>query len=159
MFLPDCHLCYFLADHLSLLLLIRFFTVPPLVLFHSHANGGHGHDSSPSQREGIGYFTLSTTVATAIGPFLGLFISQHADYQMIFQVCTLFSFISLLIAFFTDIPEVTVTKEQLQAMKSGFAFGISLKKKPFRFPCTWFSWESPIPVLFRLSMLTPSKWI
>ena len=123
-------LCYFLADHLSLLLLIRF--------LHGAAFGSSSTamqtavmDMIPHHRkgEGIGYFTLSTTVATAIGPFLGLFIAQHADYQMIFQVCTLFSFISLLIAFFTDIPEVTVTKEQLQAMKSGFRLRDFFEKK------------------------------
>jgi MFS family permease len=123
-------LCYFLADHLIWLLLIRF--------LHGAAFGCASTamqtavmDMIPHHRkgEGIGYFTLSTTVATAIGPFLGLFISQHADYQMIFEFCALFSFLSLIIAFFAGIPQVSVTEEQLQAMKSGFSFWDFFEKK------------------------------
>lgn len=123
-------LCYFFANHLSLLLLIRF--------LHGAAFGSSSTaiqtaimDMIPHDRkgEGIGYFTLSTTVATAIGPFLGLFIAQQADYQMIFLVCTLFSVISLIIAFFANIPEVTITQKQLQTIKSGFRLQDFFEKK------------------------------
>ena len=47
-------------------------------------------DIIPKERrgEGVGYFSLSGTLATSIGPFLGLFISQRADFSVIFIVCT-----------------------------------------------------------------------
>ena len=47
----------------------------------------------PSERrgEGIGYYALSVTLAAAIGPFLGMFINQHADFNMNFILCTDFN--------------------------------------------------------------------
>ncbi|MBP1970787.1 MFS family permease [Virgibacillus natechei] len=38
--------------------------------------------------EGTGYFALSTTIVTAVGPFLCHLITQNADYEMIFTTCT-----------------------------------------------------------------------
>lgn len=70
--------------------------------------------------EGTGYFSLSSTFATAFGPFIGLFISQHADYDVLFMVCTAFSVVSLLIVLFAKIPEITLSAEQRQQIKSGF---------------------------------------
>jgi len=46
----------------------------------------------PSRRkgEGIGYFSLSFVLATAIGPFLGIHLIENFDYQSIF----IFSFVA-----------------------------------------------------------------
>ncbi|RKJ47353.1 MFS transporter, partial [Butyricicoccus sp. 1XD8-22] len=33
--------------------------------------------------EGIGYYSMSATLATAIGPFIGLLMSQHSSAEMI----------------------------------------------------------------------------
>lgn len=38
--------------------------------------------------EGIGYYGLSTSIATAIGPFLGLWMMRHGGYEPIFYVST-----------------------------------------------------------------------
>jgi MFS family permease len=67
--------------------------------------------------EGTSYFSLSSTAATAIGPFLGLFISQRADYSIIFIVCSIFAFLSIVITLFAKIPEITLTPEQHQQLK------------------------------------------
>ena len=113
-------LLYFPAHDLNLLLLIRF--------IHGIAFGAATTamitavmDMIPDSRrgEGTGYFALSTTIATAIGPFLGLFITQNADYEMIFTACTAFSVLSLLIVLFAKIPEADITDEQLESMKKG----------------------------------------
>jgi MFS family permease len=77
----------------------------------------------PKERcgEGFAYYTSSFTLATAVGPFLGMFISQHASFSMIFAVCAIFAALSLANALFLTIPEVKLTKEQLEETK-GFHF-------------------------------------
>ncbi|WP_191566583.1 MFS transporter [Metabacillus idriensis] len=54
--------------------------------------------------EGIGYYSMSATLATAIGPFIGLYLSQHTSFQTIFTFCLALGVISLIIAFFLYVP-------------------------------------------------------
>ncbi|CAM3062244.1 MFS transporter [Filibacter tadaridae] len=54
--------------------------------------------------EGIGYYSMSATLATAIGPFVGLLMSQHTSFQMIFAFCLVLGFLSLVTAFFVKVP-------------------------------------------------------
>ncbi|WP_243298618.1 MFS transporter [Bacillus litorisediminis] len=73
--------------------------------------------------EGIGFYSLSVTLATAIGPFIGLFMSQHTSYQMIFSFCLILGIISLLIGIFLYIPaaEARSSASELKGFKlSGF---------------------------------------
>lgn len=60
----------------------------------------------PAERkgEGIGYFSMSTTLATAIGPFIGLSMTQFTSYQMMFALCLVLGFISLITAVLVKIP-------------------------------------------------------
>ena len=55
--------------------------------------------------EGIGYFSMSTTLGTAIGPFFGLLLSQHTTYVVIFMLCMLLAVLALVIGVFTKIPK------------------------------------------------------
>lgn len=71
--------------------------------------------------EGIGYYGLSTTLATAIGPFWGIFLSRHGSFSMIFASCAITLVISLLISPFFSLPKMELTEEQLEEMK-GFKF-------------------------------------
>jgi MFS family permease len=71
--------------------------------------------------EGIGYFGLSVTVAAAIGPFLGMFISRYGSYSTIFTACTMIAAVNLVIAFFLSVKDVKLTAAQLAEMK-GFKF-------------------------------------
>ncbi|WP_251552129.1 MFS transporter [Neobacillus muris] len=56
--------------------------------------------------EGIGYYSMSTTLATAIGPFIGIYMSQHASYAAIFSFCLALGVISFIIALFMKVPEM-----------------------------------------------------
>lgn len=117
-------LLYFLADSMNFLLLVRFFhgaafgiastAIPTIVM-----------SIIPDERrgEGTSYFAMSNTLATAIGPFLGILISQRADSSMIFVVSTAFAVTSIIISLFVKVPEVKLTKEQLRALR-----GFSLKE-------------------------------
>jgi len=111
-------LCYFPIHNLYLLLAVRF--------LHGAAFGSASTSMMtavmsliPDSRrgEGTGYFSLSSTVGTAVGPFLGLFISQHADYSAVFLACAIFAVIAIGITIFARIPEITLTPEQRQQIR------------------------------------------
>lgn len=123
-------LLYFPANHLSLLLLVRF--------IHGVAFGAASTTMStavmgliPDERrgEGTSYFTLSVTAATALGPFIGLYLAQYADFHNIFIACTVFSLLSLGLALCFKMPSVHIAAEQRQAMKQGFKVNDFIEKK------------------------------
>jgi MFS family permease len=111
-------LAYFFVNSLSLLIVIR--------LFHgmafgtaSNATGSIVADIIPNQRrgEGTGYFAMSTNLAMAMGPFIGLIISQHVGYQMVFAASAIFAICGLVACLFLRVPEAELTKKQRNAMK------------------------------------------
>jgi len=111
-------LTYFRANSISLLLVVR--------LLHGAAFGIVATaaativaDIIPKEKagEGIGYFSLSQTLATAIGPFLGMFLSRHGSYSMIFAVSAIASASSLVIAPFLSLRKIELTKEQMNSIK------------------------------------------
>lgn len=55
--------------------------------------------------EGIGYYSMSSTLATAIGPFVGLMMSQYTSFSVIFLTCLIVGLISLASALFVKVPE------------------------------------------------------
>ncbi|OIK16871.1 MFS transporter [Bacillus sp. MUM 116] len=104
---------YFEINNLMLLLLNRFLHGVAFGLAATATNTiVVGLISSEHRGKGIGYFTLSNTLASAIGPFLGLFISQYGDYQMIFLVCIVFAISGFIITAFLKVatPAVPQTK-------------------------------------------------
>ncbi|WP_298841680.1 MFS transporter [Clostridium sp.] len=109
---------YFTADNLNLLLVVRF--VHGAVFgIAATAMATAIMDIMPSERrgEGTSYYSLSITLASAIGPFLGLYITQHAKFDSIFVACTAFSLISIVVILFANIPEAKLTKKQIEGMK------------------------------------------
>lgn len=100
---------YFVNFGLTFLLVNRFIHGIAMGMA-STATGTIVTQTIPTTRrgEGIGYFSMSATLSTAIGPFIGLFMSQHTSYQMIFAFCLALGAISLLIAFFLRIQEVEI---------------------------------------------------
>lgn len=118
LFLVSC-LFYFTIDNYVFLLIIRFihgaaFGMATTVM----ATAVIGIIPAARRGEGTGYYSMSSPLATAIGPFLGIMIMQYADYEMIFIVCTAFSIISILVMLFANIDEAPLTKEQLAQTKS-----------------------------------------
>ncbi|MCL1865262.1 MAG: MFS transporter [Spirochaetes bacterium] len=74
------------------------------------------------QGEGIGYFSLSVTLGTALGPFIGIFITQHYNYNVLFGICSVFALCSLILMFFIKITDIELSDEQLMNMKKGLRF-------------------------------------
>lgn len=87
---------YFFSDSIYSLLLARFLHGMAIGIA-STACGTIVAHIIPSHRraEGIGYYSLSTTLASAIGPFLGLWMSQNFNFQWIFAFCLLVSLLAL----------------------------------------------------------------
>ena len=56
--------------------------------------------------EGTGYFALSTTMATAVGPAIGIFIVQSFDYRTLFIVSLITAVIALIAALMLRAPDV-----------------------------------------------------
>lgn len=67
----------------------------------------------PARRaEGTGYFGTSTTLATAIGPFLAVVLAQQIGYAAMFLACAVFSVAGLVMALALRLPERTPTEEE-----------------------------------------------
>ncbi|UOQ48593.1 MFS transporter [Gracilibacillus caseinilyticus] len=106
---------YFVQLGIVFLLVTRFLHGIALGMA-STATGTIVAEVIPSKRkgEGISYYSMSITLATAIGPFIGLYMSNHTSFQMIFSFCLVLGIISFLLSLFLHIPEVkkeTTTKE------------------------------------------------
>ena len=122
-------LLYFTITNMYLLLLVRFIHGAAFGI-STTALATIVMDIIPKERrgEGTSYFSLNITLATSIGPFLGLYLSQHADFSMIFIVCTLLSMISVIISLFLKIPRSAMTDDQRNSLK-GFKLSSFFEKK------------------------------
>ncbi len=76
----------------------------------------------PKERlgEGLGYYALSITLATAIGPYLGLILSPN--YDAVFSIGIGMYSVAVLCAVLMHVPEETLTEEQ-RAEAKGFRLG------------------------------------
>ncbi|PLS18478.1 MFS transporter [Bacillus sp. M6-12] len=77
--------------------------------------------------EGIGYYSMSSTLATAVGPFLGLYMSQHTSFRMIFSFCVAAGVFSLITAVFLYVPPLEASAKS-SAMK-GFKLSSFMEPK------------------------------
>ncbi|EMY35211.1 major facilitator superfamily protein [Arthrobacter crystallopoietes BAB-32] len=60
----------------------------------------------PARRsEGTGYFGVSTTLSTAVGPFLAVLLSAGGNYDGIFWFCTISSIAALAVGLLVRLPE------------------------------------------------------
>ena len=99
-------LCYELAPTRSVFMVLRF--------LHGLAVGTTSTAAStvvaalvPLKRmgTGIGYFTLGVTLASAIGPFLAMNITQAGAFSLGIEICTVTTFVIFLLSFFLKTPE------------------------------------------------------
>lgn len=70
--------------------------------------------------EGIGYFSLSAILATAVGPYIGLLLLENFEgFQTIFIFNAALAIIILLMFFFIKFPDSIVTSSQTSNEKLG----------------------------------------
>ncbi|WP_232529050.1 MFS transporter [Mycetocola zhujimingii] len=103
---------YIPADSLVLLVIIR--------TIHGMAFGAASTAISASvmslipahrRSEGTGYFGISMTLATAIGPFLAVILVEYATYEALFALCGACAAVGLILALFLKLPEHPPTPE------------------------------------------------
>ena len=113
-------LFYFPVNNLALLLILRFIHGFAFGI-STTATGTIAADIIPAVRrgEGMGYFATSNNLAMAIGPFLGLYISQNYEFNMIFITTTVFAVVACIATIFLRVPKTTFAPVESEA-KSGF---------------------------------------
>jgi MFS family permease len=111
-------LMYFAVDSTALLLLIRFLHGAAFGVT-TVATGTIVAGIVPRERfgEGIGYFTLGSTLAVAIGPFIGLLLIQHDDFASIIIACSVASAIGVAILPLLSVREMELTEKQSEDAK------------------------------------------
>lgn len=63
--------------------------------------------------EGFGYYNLVQTIASSVGPMIGLYLIANSNYHLLFSASFLFALLSLVISFFIQykkVPEVVRQK-------------------------------------------------
>lgn len=122
-------LLYFWVDSLPLLIVIRLLHGAGFGI-SATATGTIIASIVPNERrgEGIGYYAMSATLASALGPFLGMFLNQRGNFNMILVLTVILLTVSLIVVYFLRVPEAELTKKQLEEMK-GFAFNTFFEAK------------------------------
>jgi len=112
---------YFAAGNLPLLIGVRFLHGAAFGMT-STCTGTIAAEIIPNERrgEGTGYYALSMTLATAIGPFLGMFLISRTSFKAPLMVCVVVLSISLLAAFPLRIPSCEVTRKGKKGNESSF---------------------------------------
>lgn len=65
--------------------------------------------------EGTGYFGTSSSLATALGPFLAVFLSSHFGFGWVFGACEAFALLGLGCALALRLPERTPEPDEVRA--------------------------------------------
>ncbi|MFJ7661829.1 MFS transporter [Lysinibacillus sp. NPDC097162] len=127
---------YFIALNLPFLMLNRL--VQGIALgIASTATGTIIAQILPPERrgEGIGYYSLSAILATAIGPFIGILLTQlFEDYRMIFAVDSVLAIICFMMYFIVKVPGAP-KNANADAEKAGFKLSnfIEMRALPIAF--------------------------
>lgn len=112
---------YLIANNLPLLLINRLLHGMALGVA-STATGTIIAQIIPISRrgEGIGYYSLSAVLATAIGPFVGILFTQYANFTMIFLFNLILSAIILVISFIVTTPVLPTSKKTKGKSETAF---------------------------------------
>lgn len=68
--------------------------------------------------EGLGYFSLGSTLACALGPLVGMTLGNTGDYDAVFAVGMGIYVVALALVFFVRVPEEELSEEQVREAKS-----------------------------------------
>lgn len=64
--------------------------------------------------EGIGYFALSTTMGMSVGPVIGLFVTHHGGYSLLFDSALAISLVSLILGSSVRVPRNPVAQKAVE---------------------------------------------
>lgn len=119
---------YFLSHSVATLIVVRFLHGLALGVASTAAGTAVAHIIPPDRKaEGIGHYSLSTTLASAIGPFLGLWLLEHANFNWIFASCLVIAVLGLLAALWLQVPEIDPAHKEILGFE--FSFGRLLESR------------------------------
>ncbi len=122
---------YFVVHNLSFLLVNRFLNGAALGIA-STATGTIVAKIIPNERrgEGTGYYALSVVLAAAVGPFLGMVLTNHTGIMMNFVLCIILLAFSFIAIFFLKVPAMSFKNTQpVQGKGNGFSLFQFFEKK------------------------------
>lgn len=109
-------LLYFGTSDIKYLIVVRFIHGISFGMVHTAATS-IATKIIPRERtgEGIAYYMLAVPFSMAVGPFLGMLILQHADFSMIFAVCTVCATLALGGALLLSAADIMSAEERCEA--------------------------------------------
>lgn len=111
-------LLYFYMPSLGFMFLVRFLNGLAYGIVSTATNTIVANCIPVSKRgQGINYYGLSTSLAAAIGPFLGMLLMLVANFRIIVGICCVLVLICLIGNFFLHVEEISLTEEEKARMK------------------------------------------
>lgn len=102
---------YFIKFDVGMLLLVRFMHGFMMGMASTVLGTIIAQILPPTRRgEGIGYYSMSSTLGTAIGPFLAIWMMLHIGYHAIFILSSIIATFCLVVALFIQISDLPQTK-------------------------------------------------
>ncbi|MDR1124535.1 MAG: MFS transporter [Deltaproteobacteria bacterium] len=137
---------YLVAGSLPLLLGIRFLNGIGIGCIGTVTGTLIAHIVPPGQRGlGLSYFSLSTIIAMAVGPFLGIFLMRSLSFTSLFLLCLGLGLISLGIALLLRLPPLETAGEAAGGA-TGDAAGETCPAKVKRLGLSGFIESRVVPV-------------
>ncbi|WP_425917510.1 MFS transporter [Acinetobacter sp. TSRC1-2] len=98
---------YFMKFDVGMLLLVRFMHGFMMGMVSTVLGTIIAQILPPTRRgEGIGYYSMSSTLGTAIGPFLAIWMMLHIGYDSIFIVSSIVAVSCLVVALLIQVPNL-----------------------------------------------------
>ena len=98
---------YFMKFDVGMLLLVRFMHGFMMGMASTVLGTIIAQILPPTRRgEGIGYYSMSSTLGTAIGPFLAIWMMLHIGYDAIFIVSSIIAVSCLVVALLIQVPNL-----------------------------------------------------
>lgn len=98
---------YFIKFDIGMLLLVRFMHGFMMGMASTVLGTLIAQILPPTRRgEGIGYYSMSSTLGTAIGPFLAIWMMLHIGYNAIFIVSSIIAVSCLFVALLIQVPNL-----------------------------------------------------
>lgn len=115
-------LLYFIQSTITVLLLTRLLHGISLGIASTAAATIVAYIIPMARRgEGIGYFSMSSTLATAIGPFVGLLLTRYTTFPVIFTICLAVGLVGLFTALLVSVPTLAAPNSKEKLEKKRFA--------------------------------------
>jgi MFS family permease len=123
-------LAYLIPMRLILFLIIRFLHGATFGVFHNTlATVVTGIIPTSRRGEGMGYFSLNFVLATAFGPFIGLYFIHQFSYRVLFVICSIFALLALALFLFMKVETPQFPAERLLHPKAKHSLKDYFEKK------------------------------